>query len=282
MVGDRRQGHAIVAVMATLFAGSLAAMWVFETHSGAAAVQAAGAAMEGKEQRFGVPGSVLFGTATTLTSTGAVNSSHDSLTPLGGGMAMLNMMTGELAPGGVGSGLYGILIMAVIAVFVAGLMVGRTPEYLGKKLGAGEMKLAGLYLLVTPAVVLIGAALAVALPGPRGARTDDGAHGLSEILYAFTSMGNNNGSAFGGLGTNTDFYNVAGGLAMGVGRFLPIVLVLALAGKLAAARAVPAGDGTLPTHGPLFAGLVLGVIVLVVALTYFPGLALAPIAEGLS
>jgi K+-transporting ATPase ATPase A chain len=282
MVRDRRQGYAIVAVMALFWIGSLAAMGAFEAHSRPDAVVAAGQALEGKELRFGVPGSTLFATSTTLTSTGAVNSAHDSYTPMGGGMALANMMTGEVAPGGVGSGLYGMLVLAMISVFVAGLMVGRTPEYLGKKLGAAEIKLAGLFILVTPAIVLVGSALAVALPGPRAARTNPGPHGLTEILYAFTSMGNNNGSAFGGLATNTDFYNVAGGLAMGLGRFLPIVLVLALAGRLAAARSVPVSAGTLPTHTPLFVGLVFGVVLLIVLLTYVPGLALAPVAEALS
>lgn len=281
LVQDVRQGYAIVAVMALFWVGSVAAVWAAEAQTTPAAVSAAGAAMEGKEVRFGIPFSAVFAASTTLTSTGAVNSFHDSYTPLGGGTALVNMMTGEIVPGGVGSGLYGILVLAVIAVFIAGLMVGRTPEYLRKKIGAREIKLASLYILITPALVLIGAAASAVLPGPLAARTNDGPHGLSEILYAYTSMANNNGSAFGGLGTNTLWYNVTGGMAMLLGRFLPIVLVLALAGSLARQQQVPVTEGTLPTHRPLFVGLLTGVIVLIVALTYFPAVALGPLAEGL-
>ena len=281
LVGDVRQGYAIVAVMALFWVGSIAAVWAAEAHSHPAAVTAAGAAMEGKELRFGIPGSAVFAASTTLTSTGAVNSFHDSYTPLGGGMTLVDMMTGEIAPGGTGSGLYGMLVLAVIAVFVGGLMVGRTPEYLRKKLGSREIKLASLYILTTPAVVLIFAAASSVMPGPLAARTNEGPHGLTEILYAYTSMGNNNGSAFAGLGTNTDWYNVTGGIVMLLARFLPMVFVLALAGSLARQRLVPVTEGTLPTHRPLFAGLLTGVIVLVVALTYFPAVALGPLAEGL-
>lgn len=281
MIGDRRQGYAVVAVMSLFWVVSVAALWSAEATSRPAAVVAAGAAMEGKEVRFGVPGSAVFAASTTLTSTGAVNSFHDSYTPLGGGVTLANMMTGEVAPGGVGSGLYGMLVLAVISVFVGGLMVGRTPEYLRKKIGAREMKLASLYILTTPTLVLAGAALSVAMPGPRSARTNDGPHGLTEILYAFTSMGNNNGSAFAGLGTNTDWYNLSGGLVMLLARFVPIVFVLAMAGSLARQHHVPVTDGTLPTHRPLFVGLLTGVVVLVVALTYFPAFALGPLAEGL-
>jgi len=282
MVGDNRQGYAILSAMAVLWLVSVIAMTVFESqhHSGAPA--AAGAAMEGKETRFGIWGSALFAVSTTLTSTGAVNSFHDSYTPLGGGLTLLNMMTGEIAPGGVGSGLYGMLMIAVIAVFVAGLMVGRTPEYLGKKIQAREMKLASLYILATPACALVGTAVAMALPGPKESILNPGAHGLTEVLYAFTSASNNNGSAFAGLSVNTDFYNTALGLCMLLARFLPIVFVLALAGSLSRQTPVPVTAGTLPTHRPLFVGLLVGVIVIVVSLTYFPALALGPLAEGLA
>jgi K+-transporting ATPase ATPase A chain len=232
--------------------------------------------------RFGGPLSALFGASTTLTSTGAVNSMHDSFSPAGGLLALVNMMLGEVAPGGVGSGLYGMLMLAVIAVFVAGLMVGRTPEYLGKKLGRQEMTLASLYVLTTPAIVLIGTAVAMATGAGRGSMLNDGPHGLSEVLYAFTSAGNNNGSAFAGLSANTPFYNVALGLAMVFGRFLPMVFVLALAGRLAQQGRTPVTAGTLPTHQPLFAGLLTAVVLVVVGLTYFPVLSLGPLAEGLS
>ncbi|MGY5884622.1 potassium-transporting ATPase subunit KdpA [Modestobacter lacusdianchii] len=282
MVGDRKQGLAIVGVMAGLAAASLAfASWA-QARAGGAALQLAGAATEGQEVRFGGPLSVLFGTATTLTSTGAVNSMHDSYTPTGGLLVLFNMMLGEVAPGGVGSGLYGMLVLAVVAVFVAGLMVGRTPEYLGKKLGRREMTLASLYVLVTPVLVLTGTAVAVVTDTGLSSLLNSGSHGLSEVLYAFTSASNNNGSAFAGLSANTPFYNTALGLAMAFGRFLPIVLVVALAGRLAAQGKAPVTAGTLPTHQPLFVGL-LGAVVLVVAgLTYFPALALGPLAEALA
>ncbi|QXG75283.1 potassium-transporting ATPase subunit KdpA [Modestobacter sp. L9-4] len=282
MVGDKRQGLAIVAVMATLASASLALNSWAQARAGGAALQLAGAATEGQEVRFGGPLSALFGTATTLTSTGAVNSLHDSYTPAGGLLTMFNMMLGEVAPGGVGSGLYGMLVLAVIAVFVAGLMVGRTPEYLGKKLGRREMTLASLYVLTTPAIVLIGTAVAMATDAGRSSMLNDGPHGLSEVLYAFTSAGNNNGSAFAGLSANTPFYNTALGLAMAFGRFIPIVLVLALAGRLAQQGRTPATAGTLPTHQVLFVGLLSAVVLVVVGLTYFPVLSLGPIAEGLS
>ncbi|MFD8079922.1 potassium-transporting ATPase subunit KdpA [Streptomyces sp. NPDC059718] len=283
MVGDNRQGYAIIAVMGVIWAASVAVITVNELHSvSSQAGHLAGGMMEGKEQRFGVWGSALFAASTTLTSTGAVNSFHDSYSPIGGGMTIFNMMLGEIAPGGTGSGLYGILILAIIAVFVAGLMVGRTPEYLGKKLGGREMKFASLYILTTPAIVLIGAGLAMAMPGQRAGMLNSGAHGFSEVLYAFTSAANNNGSAFAGLTVNTDWYNTALGLAMLFGRFLPIVFVLALAGSLARQQPVPATAGTLPTHRPQFVGLLTAVILIVVGLTYFPALALGPLAEGLS
>jgi potassium-transporting ATPase potassium-binding subunit len=281
MVGQNRQGYAIVAVMAILAIASIALTVGFEVHGGGTVPQAVGAAMEGKEVRFGVPDSATFASATTLTSTGAVNSFHDSFTPFGGMMTIGNMMLGEVAPGGVGSGLYGLLILAVITVFVAGLMVGRTPEYLGKKIGAREMKLASLYFLVTPTIVLIGTAAAFAT-GNNGTALNTGPHGLSEVLYAFTSAGNNNGSAFGGITVNTGWWDTALGLAMLLGRFLPMVLVLALAGALARQKPTPASEGTLPTHQPLFVGMVVGVTVVLVALTFLPALALGPLAEGLS
>ncbi|GHS89751.1 potassium-transporting ATPase potassium-binding subunit [Actinomycetota bacterium] len=286
MVGDVRQGYAILAAMVTIFLVSLVALTLFESHATGAAPVAAGGAMEGKEQRFGIAASTLFGTASTLTSTGAVNSMHDSFTALGGMMPMLNMMLGEVAPGGVGSGLYGMLILAVLSVFIGGLMVGRTPEYLGKKIGAREIKLATLYILVTPTLVLAGTALSFAIPAVRDSVEstsiwNPGVHGFSEVLYAFTSAANNNGSAFAGLTANTPWLNTALGVAMLLGRFVPIVLVLALAGSLAAQDKVPATAGTMPTHRPQFVGLLVGVTLIVTALTYFPVLALGPLAEGL-
>ncbi len=281
MIGDNRQGYAIVAVMGLFWVASAALITFAESQHGGAALNAAGAAMEGKEQRFGIAASGLFAASTTLTSTGAVNSFHDSYTPFGGGLTIFNMMLGEIAPGGTGSGLYGMLILAVVAVFVAGLMVGRTPEYLGKKLGGREMKFASLYILTTPSIVLIGTGVAMALPGERAGMLNSGAHGFSEVLYAFTSAANNNGSAFAGITVNTEWYDTALGLAMVVGRFLPMVFVLALAGSLARQQPVPATPGTLPTHQPLFVGLLSGVVLIVVGLTYFPALALGPIAEGL-
>ena len=287
MVGDTRQGTAIVSVMSGIVLVSLAAMSIAELAGGGSATHAAGAAMEGKEVRFGILGSTLFATATTSTSTGAVNSMHDSFTPLGGMMALINMMLGEVTPGGVGSGLYGMLVLAVITVFIGGLLVGRTPEYLGKKIRAKEMTYAALYILVTPTVVLTGTALSLLIPGVREqvlgtSLFNPGNHGLSELLYAFTSAGNNNGSAFGGLTANTTWMNSALGVAMLLGRFVPMVFVLALAGSLAKQDKVPATVGTLPTHRPLFIVLLGGVAVIVTALTYFPVLALGPLAEGLS
>ncbi len=281
MVGQNRQGYAIVAVMGILALASITLTVVFETNGGGTVPQAVGAALEGKDVRFGVSDSATFAAATTLTSTGAVNSFHDSFTSFGGMMPMINMMLGEVAPGGTGSGLYGMLILAIITVFVAGLMVGRTPEYLGKKIGATEIKLASLYFLVTPTLVLAGTAAAFAT-GNNETALNVGPHGLSEVLYAFTSAANNNGSAFGGITVNTPWWDTALGLAMLLGRFLPIVLVLALAGSLARQKAAPESEGTLPTHQPLFVGMVVGVTVILVALTFLPALALGPIAEGLS
>ncbi|MGY3519624.1 potassium-transporting ATPase subunit KdpA [Micromonospora sp. PTRAS2] len=280
MVGQHRQGYAIAAVMAILAAASVALTNVFELAGHGTVPQAVGAALEGKEVRFGVPGSATFAAATTLTSTGAVNSSHDSYTALGGMLPLVNMMLGEVAPGGVGSGLYGMLVLAVLTVFVAGLMVGRTPEYVGKKIGAREIKLASLFFLVTPALVLAGTAAAFAT-GNNSTALNVGQHGLSEVLYAVTSASNNNGSAFAGLTVGTPWWNTALGLCMLLGRFLPIIFVLALAGSLARQAPTPATGGTLPTHRPLFVGMVVGVTVLLVALTFLPALALGPLAEGL-
>ncbi|MFG2073832.1 potassium-transporting ATPase subunit KdpA [Nonomuraea maritima] len=281
MVGQVRQGYAILAVMGVLAVASVLLTNAFELSGHATVPQAVGAAMEGKEVRFGVSNSATFGAVTTLTSTGAVNSFHDSYTPFGGMMTMVDMMLGEVAPGGVGAGLYGMLVLAVITVFVAGLMVGRTPEYLGKKIGAREIKLASMYFLITPALVLIGTAAAMASSEQRASMLNVGPHGLSEVLYAFTSASNNNGSAFAGLTVNTPWWDVALGLCMVFGRFLPIILVLALAGSLARQSPVPASAGTLPTHRPQFVGMVVGVTIILVALTFLPALALGPIAEGL-
>ncbi len=282
LLGDKRQGWAILSAMVVIYGVMLTLVTTFEEKHAGTALQLAGASMEGKEVRFGVPASALFANSTTLTSTGAVDSMHDSFTALGGGVPILNMMFGEIAPGGTGSGLYGMLVLAVITVFVAGLMVGRTPEYLGKKIQSREVKFAALYILTTPAVVLVGTGLAMSVPSARASMLNDGAHGLSEVLYAFTSQGNNNGSAFAGLTGNTTFYNLVGGLTMLVGRFLPMLFVLGMAGSLAAQKPVPATEGTLPTHRPLFVAMLVGVVCIVVALTYFPALALGPLAEGIT
>lgn len=281
MVGSKKQGYAIASVMATLSALSVTFMLWFQLQHHGTVPTAVGAAMEGTEQRLGVADSAVFADATTLTSTGAVDSFHDSYTSLGGMITMFNMQLGEVAPGGTGSGLYGMLILAVITVFVAGLMVGRTPEYLGKKINPREIKLAASYFLVTPLIVLIGTAVAMALPGERAGMLNTGPHGLSEVLYAFTSAANNNGSAFAGLSANTNWYNTALGLAMVFGRFLPMMLVLALAGSLAKQGHTPESAGTLPTHRPQFVGMVAGVTVILVALTFLPMLALGPLAEGI-
>ncbi|MEV6573628.1 potassium-transporting ATPase subunit KdpA [Streptomyces sp. NPDC051577] len=282
MVGSLRQGYAILATMGIIWVAFTALMmWTEFAHHGPA-FEVAGAAMEGKEARFGVGGSSIFAVATTLTSTGAVNSFHSSYTGLGGGIAMLGMQLGEIAPGGVGSGLYGMLIMAIIAVFIAGLMVGRTPEYLGKKIGTREIKLAACHILITPALVLGFTAAAMALDTPPNSMTNSGAHGFSEILYAYTSGANNNGSAFAGLNADTQWFNSTIGIAMLFGRFLPVVFVLALAGSLAEQKPVPETAGTLRTDKPLYAGLLVATILIVTGLTYFPALALGPLAEGLA
>ncbi|MFF4370853.1 potassium-transporting ATPase subunit KdpA [Streptomyces sp. NPDC001594] len=282
MVGNLRQGYAILATMAVIWLGFTALMmWTEFAHHGPA-LQAAGGAMEGKETRFGIGASAIFSVATTLTSTGAVNSFHSSFTGLGGGIQLLGMQLGEIAPGGVGSGLYGMLVMAIIAVFIAGLMVGRTPEYLGKKISTREIKFAACYILITPALVLCFTAAAMALPTPPHSMLNSGAHGFSEVLYAYTSGANNNGSAFAGLNADTQWYNSTIGLAMLLGRFLPMVFVLALAGSLAEQKPVPETAGTLRTDKPLYAGLLVGTIVIITGLTYFPALALGPLAEGLA
>ncbi|MFF0259717.1 potassium-transporting ATPase subunit KdpA [Streptomyces microflavus] len=282
MVGSLKQGYAILGAMAVIWIGFTALMmWTEFAHRGPA-FEVAGGAMEGKETRFGVAGSSIFAVATTLTSTGAVNSFHSSYTGFGGGITMLGMQLGEIAPGGVGSGLYGMLIMAIIAVFIAGLMVGRTPEYLGKKIGTLQIKLAACYILITPALVLGFTAVAMALPTPGDSMTNSGAHGFSEILYAYTSGANNNGSAFAGLNADTQWFNTTIGIAMLLGRFLPIVFVLALAGSLAEQKPVPETAGTLRTDKPLYSGLLVGTILIITGLTYFPALALGPLAEGLA
>jgi K+-transporting ATPase ATPase A chain len=281
MVDDNRQGYAIVSVMATLWLASAALISFFENQHSGVAAQAAGAAMEGKNVVFGIPGSSLFAASTTVTSTGAVNSFHDSFTAFGGGVALFNMMMGEVVPGGVGAGLYGILVLAIVTVFIGGLMVGRTPEYIGKKIRPTEMKYASLYILTTPTVVLVFAALSLGFKVPRESILNPGPHGLTEIVYAFTSMANNNGSAFAGLATNTTWYNVTGGIAMLIARFAPMIFALGLAGSLARQQSTPASVGTMPTHKPLFVGMLIGVILIVVGLTYFPALALGPFAEGL-
>lgn len=282
MVGSVKQGYAILATMVTIWIVFTALMMWTEFHHGGPAFDIAGGATEGKETRFGIGASSIFSVATTLTSTGAVNSFLSSYTGFGGGIAMLGMQLGEIAPGGVGSGLYGILIMAVIAVFLAGLMVGRTPEYLGKKIGTKQIKFAACYILITPALVLCFTGVAMAMNTPANSMTNSGAHGFSEILYAYTSGANNNGSAFAGLNADTQWFNTSIGIAMLLGRFLPMVFVLALAGSLAEQKPVPMTAGTLRTDKPLFSGLLVGTIMIVAGLTYFPALALGPLAEGLA
>ncbi|QES51226.1 potassium-transporting ATPase subunit KdpA [Streptomyces venezuelae] len=282
MVGSVKQGYAILATMAVIWVGFVALMMWTEFAGKGPAFEVAGGAMEGKETRFGIGASAIFSVSTTLTSTGAVNSFHSSYTGFGGGIQLLGMQLGEIAPGGVGSGLYGMLIMAIIAVFIAGLMVGRTPEYLGKKIGTREIKFAACYILITPALVLGFTAAAMALDTPANSMTNSGAHGFSEILYAYTSGANNNGSAFAGLNADTQWFNSTIGIAMLLGRFLPMVFVLALAGSLAEQKPVPETAGTLRTDKPLYTGLLVGTILIVTGLTYFPALALGPLAEGLA
>jgi potassium-transporting ATPase potassium-binding subunit len=282
MVRDRKQGLVLLGVMGVIWTAFVTITWVSETHPNGPAAIAAGAAMEGKEVRLGLPGSALFAVSTTGTSTGAVNSLHDSFTGGAGGTVLLNMLLGEVTPGGVGTGLYGILVVAVIAVFLAGLMVGRTPEYLGKKLGRVEVTAAAISILTMPTLVLIGAGLAIALPSTAGALNNDASHGFSEVLYAYASAANNNGSAFAGITVTSDFFETTLGLCMLFGRFVPILAALALAGSLARQKRVAAGAGTLPTNGPLFGVMVGGTVLLVAALTFFPALALGPLVEALS
>jgi K+-transporting ATPase ATPase A chain len=291
MVKDTRQGWAVLAAMTAIFVVLLAVCVTAEQRGNTLAYLGvdhtaselqAGGNMEGKETRFGIANSALWATATTAASNGSVNSMHDSYTPIGGLVPMWLMQLGEVVYGGVGSGLYGMIVFAIIAVFVAGLMVGRTPEYLGKKIEAYEMKMASLVILIPPAVVLIGTAIGVVAPGGRATIFNPGAHGFSEVLYAFSSAGNNNGSAFAGLGANTPFYNTALGFAMLFARYWLAIPTLAIAGSLARKKIVPAGPGTLPTHTPLFATLLVGVVILVGALTFIPALALGPIVEHLT
>jgi K+-transporting ATPase ATPase A chain len=280
MVGSNKHGYAIVAAMAIMAIGSVVVINALQIAHGGTVPQSVGVASEGTEVRFGIPDSATFASATTLTSTGAVDSFHDSYTPLGGGVPIANMMLGEVAPGGTGSGLYGILVLAIVTVFVAGLMVGRTPEYLGKKIGGREIKFASLYFLTTPALVLIGTAAAFATTNHSTA-LNPGAHGLSEVLYAFTSAANNNGSAFAGITVNSNWWATATGLAMLIGRFLPLVFVLGMAGAFARQKPAEESAGTLPAYKPLFVGMLVGVTLIIVALTYLPALALGPLAEGL-
>jgi potassium-transporting ATPase potassium-binding subunit len=291
MVKDTRQGWVILAAMTAIFVVLLAVCVTAEQRGNtlaylgvehAARELQPGGNMEGKEARFGIANSALWATATTAASNGSVNSMHDSYTPIGGLVPMWLIQLGEVVYGGVGSGLYGMIVFAIIAVFVAGLMVGRTPEYLGKKIEAYEMKMASLVILMPPAVVLIGTAVGVVTTGGRATVFNPGAHGFSEVLYAFSSAGNNNGSAFAGLGANTPFYNTALGVAMLFARYWLAIPTLAIAGSLAQKKIVPAGAGTLPTHTPLFATLLVGVVVLVGALTFIPALALGPIVEHLA
>ncbi|MEQ1581741.1 MAG: potassium-transporting ATPase subunit KdpA [Steroidobacteraceae bacterium] len=291
MVGDTRQGWAVLSAMLILLV-SLMSVAQFSEQAGNPGMAALGVDqdmsatqpggnMEGKEARFGIGASALFATITTGTSTGAVNSMHDSFMPLGGAVPLFLMQLGEVAPGGVGTGLYSMLVFAIIGVFIAGLMIGRTPEYIGKKIEAFEMKMASIAILVMPFIVLGGTAVAVMTEAGRAGVANPGAHGFSEILYAFSSAGNNNGSAFAGLSANTPFYNLALGLAMWLGRFWPIVAVLAIAGSLAAKKRIPVTPGTMPTHGPLFITLLIGTVLLVGALTFVPALALGPVVEHL-
>jgi K+-transporting ATPase ATPase A chain len=291
MVGDTRQGWAVLAAMTVIFVALLATCVVSEQNGHTlvkqgvdhtASALSSGGNMEGKEVRFGIVNSALWATATTSASNGSVNSMHDSFTPIGGLVPMWLIQLGEVVYGGVGSGLYGMIVFAIIAVFVAGLMVGRTPEYLGKKIEAYEMKMASLVILFPPAVVLIGTAIGVVSPGGKATIFNPGAHGFSEVLYAFSSAGNNNGSAFAGLGANTPFYNTALGFAMLFARYWLAIPTLAIAGALARKKTVPSGPGTLPTHTPLFVGLLVGVVILVGALTFVPALALGPIVEHLT
>jgi len=284
MIGNPRQGWAILAAMGVLFIAGVAVCYWAEANGTATlnALGLAGGNMEGKEARFGIVGSALFAVVTTAASCGAVNAMHDSFTALGGMIPMINMQLGEIVVGGVGAGLYGMLMFVVITVFVAGLMVGRTPEYVGKKIEAKDVKMAMLAILVLPLMMLGWTAIAVVYPPAVASIANAGPHGFSEVLYAYTSQAANNGSAFGGLTGNTPFYNVSGAIAMFVGRFWVIVPMMAIAGSLAAKRIVPPSLGTFPTTGGLFVGLLVGVILIVGGLTFFPALALGPIVEHLA
>ncbi|WP_310492508.1 potassium-transporting ATPase subunit KdpA [Dechloromonas sp.] len=285
LVGDTRQGWAVLAAMTLMFVVLAYAAMHFEQQANPLLTQLgvdpSAGNMEGKETRFGIAESGLFATITTLASCGAVNAMHDSFTPLGGLVPLIDMQLGEVVFGGVGTGLYGMLVFAILAVFIAGLMIGRTPEYLGKKIEAFEMKMVSIAILVTPLLVLVGTAIAVMAIDGRAGIANPGAHGFSEILYAFTSAANNNGSAFAGLSANTPFYNIMLGIAVWFGRFGVIVPVLAIAGSLAAKKRIAVGAGTLPTHGPLFVTLLIGTVLLVGLLNYVPALALGPVIEHL-
>ena len=291
MVGDTRQGWAVLAAMGIMLV-SLMLLAMHEEQQGnpllaplgvdqAASLTQPGGNMEGKESRFGVAASALFATVTTATSCGAVNAMHDSLTPLGGFVTLFNMQLGEVIPGGVGTGLYSILIFAIVGVFIAGLMIGRTPEYLGKKIESFEIKMSSIAILVMPFLVLFGTAVGVSLSAGKAGVANPGAHGFSEILYAFTSAANNNGSAFAGISADTPFYDTALGLVMWFGRFWPIVAVLAIAGSFARKTRLAPTAGTMPTHGPTFIVLLIGTVLLVGVLTFVPALALGPIVEHL-
>ncbi|HJP76969.1 MAG TPA: potassium-transporting ATPase subunit KdpA [Pseudonocardiaceae bacterium] len=282
MLGNTKQGYMVLSVMGVLWAGMLSVIWWAETHPNGPAALLAGGSLEGKETRFGIPGSSLFVTTTTGTSTGAVNAAHDSLSGLGGGGAMINMMLGEISPGGVGTGIYSILVFAIVAVFLAGLMVGRTPELFGKKIGRREVTFASIAMLAMPLLVLVFSGIAIALPATRSAMGNSGLHGFSEVLYAYTSGANNNGSAFGGLTVTSNWFQSTIGIVMLFGRFIPILAVLALGGSLAAQRKVPETSGTLKTASPLFASMLGGTILLVAAIVFIPALSLGPIAEALS
>jgi len=284
MVKDNKQGYALVAVMAIIWMLAVGGISFFEAHyglGGATAAHLAHGASEGVETRFGTSGCSLFAASTTVTSTGSVNCFHDSLTPFGGGVALFDIALGEIAPGGIGAGMYGILILAIVTVFVAGLMVGRTPEYLGKKIRPVEMKYAALYFLTLPVVILTAAGLSIGTHAGQAAIFNPGSHGLTEVMYAFASMANNNGSAFAGLGSAAMWYQTVGGFVMLFGRFAPELFALGLAGSLARQQPVPKSAGTLDTRTPLFVGMVIAVVLVLVGLTYFPALALGPIAEGL-
>jgi K+-transporting ATPase ATPase A chain len=283
MVRDNKQGFALLAVMVIIWAAAVGGITFFQSHLGTAGLgpQLANGTYEGVETRFGPHACSLFAASTTVTSTGAVNCFHDSLSPFGGAITLMDMALGEIAPGGIGAGMYGILVLAVVTVFVAGLMVGRTPEYIGKKIRPTEMKYAALYFLTLPVLILTAAGLSIGTKVGQEVIFNPGPHGLTEVMYAFTSMANNNGSAFAGLGTAATWYQVVGGIVMLLGRFAPEIFALGLAGSLARQAPVPQSAGTLDTRTPLFVGMLVGVILILVGLTYFPALALGPFAEGL-